>query len=124
MKTARITSYSRSFRFLVVVGVVLSFAGIRALAQPSLDLSFTASLTKNSEGDVRGIFVQPDGKIFVTGAFKVAGGLSRSSVVKLNADGTVDTSFYGPEFSANEPTSPARIFDLAIQSTGKILVAG
>ena len=124
MKTAQITSFGRSFSFLVVIGVVLSFAGIRTLAQPSLDLSFNASLARTSDGDVRGVFVQPDGKNFVTGAFKVAGGLSRPSVVKLNADGTVDTSFYGPEFSANEPTSPARIFDLAIQSTGKILVAG
>lgn len=111
--------YSIGFIFLLL----FSLGNEQAVAQPSVDLTFGASLTKISEGDVQGIFVQPDGKIFVTGAFKVAGGLARTSVVKLNADGSVDTSFDGPDFVSLPPT-PARIFDLKFQSTGKILVGG
>jgi FG-GAP repeat. len=77
-------------RYSIVFLLLLLFSlgNEQAVAQPSVDLTFGASLTKISEGDVQGIFVQPDGKIFVTGAFKVAGGLARTSVVKLNADGS------------------------------------
>jgi uncharacterized delta-60 repeat protein len=37
--------------------------------------------------------VQPDGKILVAGAFTAFNGLAKRNLVRLNADGTVDTSF-------------------------------
>jgi uncharacterized delta-60 repeat protein len=118
------TSSYFSIRVLILAVTFFSFTGSQISAQPSLDLSFNASLTRVPIGDVRAIFPQPDGKIFVTGAFKAASGKSRSSVARLNANGSVDDSFYGPEIRSNEPFSPARVFDLALQSTGKVLVAG
>jgi len=42
---------------------------------------------------VRCLAVQTDGKILVGGWFTTLGGQSRTNIGRLNADGTLDTSF-------------------------------
>jgi len=65
------------------------------------------------------LLVLPDDKILVGGNFQSYDGASRYNLVRLNSDGTLDTSFtvdmYG-QFSI--------IYALASQADGKILVAG
>ena len=100
------TFLSRLAVGLLLTGTLTASSALVVYAQPSVDTTFGANLTKVPEGDARGIFPQPDGKVFVTGAFKVAGGLARDSVVKLNSDGSVDPSFFGPDFRANELLPP------------------
>lgn len=60
--------------------------------------------------------VQSDGKILLGGSFTTYGGLTRARMVRLNTDGTVDTTF-SPGFNNS-------VFTIAVQGNGKILVGG
>jgi uncharacterized delta-60 repeat protein len=89
------------------------WTGPRNLARLSLDdgtpdESFYAELEELSTWEVKQIEVQPDHKIIV---------LHSNNIVRLNQDGTADTSFYVPSVDAFPLT-------LAIQDNGKILVGG
>jgi uncharacterized delta-60 repeat protein len=85
----------------------------RLLANGSLDSTFQ---DPNINGNVRMVAVQPDGKILIGGAFTMVGGQPRRLIARLNTDGSVD-----PTFSINIINF---ISDIAIQSDGKIVVAG
>ena len=91
---------------------------------------FYTNLT--STGDTSGfdnniyiITVQSDGKILVGGRFYALNGSERNHLVRLNSDGTEDTTFYtnltstGNNFGFNDPVNT-----FAVQSDGKILVGG
>lgn len=80
-----------------------------------------------ADGPVNVIVVQPDGKILVGGLFNHLGGggtgtAARKNIGRLNADGSIDTSF-DPGTVAGAPTSGA-VYALALQPDGKILVGG
>lgn len=71
-----------------------------------------------SNHNVRGIAVQPDGKIVIGGYFTLIDGVARNRIARLNADGTLDTTF-------NVGTgSNDNIEDVKLQSDGKILISG
>jgi uncharacterized delta-60 repeat protein len=95
----------------------------------------------NSDGSIDGSFnstipalpfdsvvVQPDGKILVGGPFSFGyvnsqtGTISYNGIVRLNADGSRDTTFV-PATVAEENRF-TKVFALALQSNGKILVGG
>jgi uncharacterized delta-60 repeat protein len=69
-------------------------------------------------GWVHDIAVQPDGKILVAGEFTVIGGVSRSRIARLFADGTVDPSF-DPGVGPNN-----LIHSFAVQPNGQIVIVG
>jgi uncharacterized delta-60 repeat protein len=71
-------------------------------------------------GRVSAVAVQPDGKILVGGEFASIGGQERQCIGRLNANGTLDTSF-NPG-AGGLARSSVRCF--ALQADGKILVAG
>ncbi len=82
----------------------------------SLDTSFNSSIGCDSTAD--GLAIQPNGKILVGGFFNNYNGTARNRVVRINADGSLDTSF-----------TPSTGFDeyvasFAIQPNGKILAGG
>jgi len=81
------------------------------------DTSFNVGTGFNAEA-VR-VMVQPDGKIIVVGGFTTYSGSSSSGIVRLNPNGTRDTSFNIGNGSNSNP-----IYSLAIQSDGKYLVGG
>jgi uncharacterized delta-60 repeat protein len=74
------------------------------------------------------IIVQPDGKILLAGRFIYQGyGLSISGIVRLNSNGTADTSFSPPNdgfFGGGSGPSLGTVSSIKLQSTGKILVGG
>ena len=80
------------------------------------------------QGSVNVIKLQPDGKILIGGQFTEVHGFSASGLARLNADGTVDTTFNPPDFySLTQGSSPifgGNIFAIALQPDGKILVGG
>jgi uncharacterized delta-60 repeat protein len=81
----------------------------------SVDASFNPTVT--DPGAVpNAIVVQPDGKIIVGGVFPFVGGVEHSCIVRLNADGSTDTSF--------NAQADAEVSALALQSDGKILLGG
>ena len=74
-----------------------------------------------ANGDVYALVVQPDGKILVGGGFTTLGGggtgtAGRNRIGRLNADGSLDTSF--------NPGANGLVWSVAVQSDGKILVGG
>jgi uncharacterized delta-60 repeat protein len=101
--------------FGAVNGVVRS--GIARLnADGSVDTEFDPGTAAN--GPVSAIVLQPDGKVLVGGGFSSMNGVSRNSIARLNADGTLDVGFdpgAGPD---------AGVFALALQPDGKVIVGG
>ena len=67
-------------------------------------------------GSVSSLVLQPDGKILVGGGFSYPG---NTNIVRLNPDGTLDTSFMSGRYGA----IPG-VLSMALQSDGKVLVGG
>jgi uncharacterized delta-60 repeat protein len=94
------------------------------------DDTFYTNLT--STGDTTGfdsypntLSVQSDGKILVGGNFNYLNGIRRNNLVRLNSDGTEDTTFYSNLTSSGNATGfNVPVNTIAIQSDGKILVGG
>ena len=87
----------------------------RILPNGSLDTTFISSGT---DYQVPSIALQTDGKILLGGAFTVVNGSSFYCLARLNSDGSLDASF---------PTNlgvAGQVKDVAVQSDGKIVVAG
>ena len=58
-------------------------------------------------------------KIIIVGRFNRFNGVNKEYVARLNADGTLDTSFTGPDFGGGQ-----YIYTAAIQPDGKIVIGG
>lgn len=90
---------------------------VRLNTNGTRDTTFNVG-TAGFNGNVNDIRIQPDGKIVAVGAFTTYSGSTRNRIVRLNTDGTYDTTFNagtGLNTTAN---------CVAIQSDGKILVGG
>lgn len=90
----------------------------RLFADGTLDASFNSNLLIDSS--IKELIMQPDGKILIMGYFTQIGSASRGRIARLNADGSLDTTFnVGTGF-------PATTFmaDMALQSDGKVIVVG
>ncbi len=81
-----------------------------------LDTSFDPGC--GADNNVRSMAVLSDGTILIAGHFTTYNGTPRNHIARLNADGTLDTTF-DPGDGAN-----AAILAMAVQSDGKILIAG
>jgi uncharacterized delta-60 repeat protein len=82
----------------------------------AVDTAFYAGSGAN--GSVNAIALQPDGKILVGGSFTEFNGIPAPRIVRLNRDGSVDTTF-NPGLGAND-----YINSIVVQPDGKILIAG
>lgn len=100
--------------FTTLAGQSRTYLG-RLNANGTLDTAFNPA----AGGQIYCIAVQADGKILVGGDFTALGGQTRYYVGRLNADGTVDSGF-NPGTGGTDP----RVFSLAVQADGKILVGG
>ncbi|MCU0491794.1 MAG: delta-60 repeat domain-containing protein, partial [Chloroflexaceae bacterium] len=67
---------------------------------------------------VTGIALQPDGRLVISGDFTRFNDVPRGGIARLNADGSLDSSF--------EPASGANgyVIDLALQPDGTIVIGG
>jgi uncharacterized delta-60 repeat protein len=88
----------------------------RLNADGSLDTTFTSPAMTN--GAVFALAFQSDGKILAAGSFTNINGLTRNRLARFGANGGLDLNF-DPGVGANHA-----IYALAIQSDGKILIAG
>ena len=89
---------------------------IRLNSDGSIDTSFVSGTGFNST--VNSITIQSDGKIVVAGDFTNYNETSANRIIRLNADGSIDTSFvYGTGFDST-------VRSITTQSDGKILVGG
>ncbi|MCX6924845.1 MAG: immunoglobulin domain-containing protein, partial [Verrucomicrobia bacterium] len=88
----------------------------RINADGTLDTGFSPGAGGSSYPSVSSMAIQPDGKIIVGGLFTTLGGQTRNYIGRLNADGTLDTSF--------DPGANGTVFCLAVQPDGRIVVGG
>ena len=107
---------------IVVGGFFTAYNGtsanyiIRLNTDGSVDTSFVYGT--GFDNQVNRIAIQSDGKILVVGQFTGYNGTSANRIIRLNTNGSVDTSFiYGSGFNS-------LVFSIAIQSDGKIVVGG
>jgi uncharacterized delta-60 repeat protein len=82
----------------------------------SLDTSFNPGIGANS--NVSTSALQSDGKIIIGGDFTSFNGTPIDRIARLNADGSLDTSF-NPGTGAN-----SFVFTSALQNDGKIIIGG
>lgn len=88
---------------------------ISVLYGQAIDKSFVSPLS--SSDVVFGMALQPDGKIIIGGNFSTSGIISRK-LVRLNPNGTIDSSFnVGTGFTGS-------INEITLQTDGKLLVGG
>jgi uncharacterized delta-60 repeat protein len=106
--------------------VIIAFSEFR----PNLTVNFVYRLNQDGSEDntfftgtgtnagFTRVLVQPDEKILVAGAFTSFNGTTRQRIMRLNQDGTLDTSF-----NTTSGASDA-VWALAIQQDGKIIIGG
>lgn len=120
---------------LIVGGDFTSYSGVARNFITRLNNNLTIDATFNSIGtgfqgyygsggqiidchQINSIIVQPNGKILVGGNFTTYNGIARTSIARLNSNGTLDTSF-------NPVIEYERVVTtIALQSNGKILIGG
>ena len=89
----------------------------RLNADGTLDTTFNTG-TGVSNNTVATTAIQSDGKIIIGGYFTSYNGTARNNIARLNADGTLDTTF-------NPGTGTSSyVFSIAMQSDGKIIIGG
>src|SRR6266480_1909694 len=84
-----------------------------------LDPLFNAGNITN--GEVNAAILQPDGKLLIGGHFTKVNGVTRQSLARLNADGTLDLTFdpgAGPDAGIGIPTISG---GMLLQPDGKII---
>lgn len=90
----------------------------RLNADGSLDTAFTTNTGTGFNNPVYIAVLQPDGGILVGGSFSSLNGMSQSGLARLNSNGTPDGGF-------NVGTGVAgTVFDLALQSDGRVIIGG
>lgn len=97
--------------------VLLFTVQIAVQAQsPIVDYTFNTVQANNL---VYKIMLQPDGKILVGGAFTNYGGTGRNNLVRLNSDGTIDTTF-----NPNGGGPANAVYDMALMPDGRMVIVG
>jgi uncharacterized delta-60 repeat protein len=83
------------------------------------DMTFSSAYGVNNGANntIYTTAVQSNGKIIIGGAFKSFNGITKNRITRLNADGTIDTSFLGTG-------TDSTVRSITIQSDGKVLVGG
>ncbi|MGN6553360.1 MAG: Calx-beta domain-containing protein, partial [Verrucomicrobiota bacterium] len=103
---------------LIIGGAFTSYNGTlrnriaRLNSNGTLDSAFTPGFGAN--GTVRAVAAQADGKIVIGGDFTSYGGTPRNYLARLNANGTLDTTF-DPGTGLNGP-----VFSIGLESTTTI----
>ena len=90
----------------------------------SLDVGFQDAniLGANSLADIRGIALQPDGKLLIAGDLVSVGGQPRTGTARIDQDGLLDTTFQDPNIIG---TFRTRVLNtIKLQPDGRVLVAG
>src|SRR5947208_3618459 len=105
---------------LLAITGLFSYVVRSRAAEGKIDTTFNAG-GAGANGSVVAVAVQPDGKIVIGGSFTSYNGDAAASdyVMRLNADGTRDTTFNaGGEGAKNDVQA------VAVQADGKIVVGG
>lgn len=109
---------------IIVSGSLFSYNGtpvkgiVRLLANGSLDTTFTCGINLTANSTIYTFVIQPDNKIIVGGLFFNQNNTVAQSLARLNADGSIDSTFQIPT------NIPDRINCMELQADGKLLAGG
>lgn len=106
-----------SGRFQITKDSIIRGGLARIYVNGTLDTSFDSG-TGVGSGFISSANIQSDGKIVLGGFYSFYNGTKRSHIARIHADGSLDTTF-NPGTGADSP-----IYSTAIQSDGKIIIAG
>jgi len=95
---------------------------VRLMPDGSADTTF--NIGTGFDGQIWCLALQPDGKILVGGNFNLFDGATYNHFVRLNTDGSVDTTFNTGTGFAISQIHRATISRIAVQPDGKIFVGG
>lgn len=117
-------AYEASSNKVIVGGAFTTIGGETRNRIARLNPSGTidSEFHPNIDGQVGVILLQPDGKIVVGGTFNSVQPIgattptSRANLLRLNANGTLDTAF--------DPSPNSTVSALALQSDGKLIIGG
>lgn len=107
---------------IIIGGMFTSYNGsarnriARLNADGTLDITFNPGTGANS--DVNTIAIHPNGKIIIGGNFTNYNSTTRNRIVRLNEDGTFDSTFFMGTGASNQ------VYKITIQTDGKIIIAG
>ena len=108
--------------------VATNFALARLNPNGSLDRTFSGDGKQTTDfggaDTAEGIALQSDGKVVLAGETVPSFGTSDFAVARYNPDGSLDTTFSGDGKESTEVGSYAGASALALQSDGKIVLAG
>ena len=111
---------------IVCGGSFTTFNGVtvnriaRLNSDGTLDTTFTTNTGTAFSSIVNSVAIQSDGKIVIGGAFSNFNGVTVNCIVRLNSDGTRDTTFTTNTGTGFNNT----VYSIAIQSDGKIVIGG
>lgn len=94
---------------------------VRLNLDGTVDATFATPTFSNSSDYITRVKVLTNGKILICGRFTTVNGVASATVAQLNADGSLDTAFSA---LLNGGGGSNTTNDLAIQSTGKIVLVG
>lgn len=83
----------------------------------SIDESFNTGTGFN--GKIYVSYLQPDGKIILGGSFTMYNGINAGRLIRINSDGS-----YDPTFNTSVGATTGIVYDIAVQSDGKIIIVG
>ncbi len=107
---------------IIIGGLFTSYIGTtrnhiaRLNTDCSLDNSFDPGTGANN--NVYTAALQPDGKIIIGGSFTTYNGTTRNCIARLNADGSLDNTFYPGSGADNS------VKTITLQPDGKIIIGG
>src|SRR5438105_2766982 len=116
---------------------VATAADCYLLSPGCLDVTFgvgTGKVLVNTDGNIsssfdldsaKGVAIQADGKIVAAGVTTLPGNIYKFVVGRVNADGSLDTTFGGTGIvTTSFSTGSDRAYAVGLQADGKIVVAG
>ena len=96
-------------------GISCLFALLATVAQAQVIISPSIAQVYGG-GTIYATAVQADGKVIIGGIFSFVNGTARNNIARLNADGTLDTTW--------NPNANASVFALALDGSGNVYVGG
>ena len=109
------TKFATAVKVLSDGKILIASGGLKRFnGNGSPDTPFNPSIN----GIVWSFIVQPDGKIIIGGSFTQVNSTNCGHIARLNADGTLDTSFI------SAPGTNFDVYKVALQSNGKIIIGG
>ena len=112
---------------IIAVGTFTTWNGttinrtVRLNSDGTRDTTFTTNIGTGPNSNPISIAIQSDGKILVSGNFSTWNGTTAGRIVRLNSDGTLDTTFVS---NTGTGGNAGGVESIAIQSDGKIILGG